>query len=262
MSPTRLTIALSISVVLIGGAMWSRFGQTSYVSSSIVAVENLDPAVSNEAFLADFISTTTPISTTSAEPLSQTDIIGRQLFLDFMALKSSGQITPSSISSLANKYAENLVGQNMQVKQISLKQVVVVTDSEENFIAYSKAITNIRNEYKNIVTIQYSKEGVTDTNNQAFSTFMDAVGKLYEAAAGKLLATKVPVSLSQNHVELINNYLENAKAMEALANMSDDPMSAVTALKTQTENTNKERGLLLKIQQTMVASGIIFNSDI
>lgn len=264
MSPIRLTIALSISVALIGGAMWFRFGQTTYTSSNIVAVDNLEPSLSNDAFLEDFLATSTLASTktTSTEPLSQTDIIGRQLFSDYIALKSQGQVTPSNINALADKYAEGIINLNISARQVSLNQIIVVLDSEENLAIYGNAVVNIRNKYKNLVTAQYGVGGVTDINSTAFSTFMSTVGKLYQSAANELLSIKIPLPLAKNHVDLVNNYLVTAEAMESISHFSDDPAQALASLNVRTKNAEEEVELFLNIQQTMMANGIILSSGI
>lgn len=263
MSPIRLTIAFSISIVLIGGAVWFRFGQTTYVSSNIIAVETSEPALSEETFLADFLATSTSISTktTRAEPLSQIDLISRGLFSDYIALKSQGQATPNNINTLAGKYAESLAIQSIQTQQITLNQIIIVPDSKENLTLYGDNVINIRNKYKNLLITQYNKNtNLADPNSPAFSTFMSTAGKLYQSFADELLVTKVPVSLSKNHTDLINNYLVSARAMNMLSNISEDPTQIYVALNTQAKNSREEESFILNIQQTMMANGIIFNN--
>lgn len=262
MSPMRLTIALSISVALIGGAMWFRFGQTTYTTSNIVAVETFEPALSEEAFLADFLATSTPVSTktASAKPLSQEDLMGRQLFSDFIALKSQGQATPSNISALATQYAESIAGQSIQARQITSNQIIIVTDSEENLATYGNTVMSTRKKYQNLVSAEVNKGGLTSGKPLEIAQFINAVGKLYRSFGEELLLLKVPASLAENHVKLINNYFGSAEVMNIFTDISEDPTGVFVALKSQAENSTEEQVLILNIQTVLRVNGIILDS--
>ncbi len=261
----RFIGALAISIALIGGAMWFRFVRIAPYTAQVVSVSEVEPLSSEDSLLlTDFFSTETTLATTSTTTLSQTDLIGRQLFTDYMALKSRGEMTPDDIKALADKYAESIKNSDVSIPKVNLNQVIVLPDSEVNLAAYGNAITNIRNKYKNLVTTQAQNSGgdITDTSSQAFSTFMGAVGKLYKSAADELLLVKVPTSLASNHVDLINNYLESAEVMTSISGTAKDPIRAYAMLNIYAQHSEKESELLLNIQKTMMANGIIFNSNI
>ena len=263
MLPIRLTIALSMSIALIGGATWFRFGQTTYIPSDITSVDKPGALSSGNEFLEDFLATNTPIApaTTPTEPFSKTDLIGRQLFSDYIGLASRNQTTPGEINALAERYAASIMDFNAPAP-IEQSQIVVVLDSEVNLATYGDRVASIRNKYKNLVATRYGGGGVLNVDSLAFSTFTNAVGKLYRASANELLTLRVPASLAQNHLDLINNYLGSAAAMESLGDISKDPAHALAALNVQAKNTEEETGLLLNIQTTLMANGIIFEHSI
>ncbi|MDO8728867.1 MAG: hypothetical protein Q7K26_03125 [bacterium] len=265
MPQMRFIGALVVSVALIGGALWFRFVRIPPYSAEVVAVSQVESISSDEAeVLTDFFSTATSSPTTSATTLSQTDLIGRQLFTDYMALKSQGETTPSNIDALAGNLAESIKNVDISIPKINQKQVIVVLESEVSLATYSNMITNLRSKYKNLVAAQTGNSGgdIADTNSRTFSTFMSAVGKLYKAAASELLVIGVPTSLAQNHLNLINHYLETAEVMKLISNTSEDPIKAYAALNIYAQNGGREAELLLNIQKTMLAHGIIFNSSI
>ena len=181
-----------------------------------------------------------------------------------MALKSRGELTPDDIKTLADKYAESIKNSDVSIPKVNLNQVIVLPDSEVNLAAYGNAITNIRNKYKNLVTTQAQNSGgdITDTGSQAFSTFMGTVGKLYKSAADELLLVRVPASLALNHIDLINNYLESAEVMTSISGTAKDPIRAYATLSIYAQHSEKESELLLNIQKTLMANGIIFDSSI
>ena len=265
MLPIRFISALAVSLALIGGAMWFRFVRIPPYTNQVVSVSQVESLSSeNDPFLTDFFNTEASSSAASAPELSQTDLIGRQLFSDYLALKSEGETTPGNIDVLAKNLAESIRNVNLSIPKINSNQVIVLPESEANLAAYGNAMTNLRNKYKNLVAAQTESGGsdLANTDNPAFSTFMSALGKLYQAAANELLLVGVPASLAQNHVDLINYYLETGEVIKLISKTSEDPLQAYAALNIYTKNGGRESELLLNIQKTMMAHGIIFNSSI
>lgn len=262
----RFIGALSVAVVLIGGAMWFRFFQTSPSQAQGVLAPEIGTfsSSSEDIVSADFFNTGASLPRTSTTTLVQADSIGRQLFSDYLALKSQGKTTSSDIQALAERYAENIKNLDLSMPKVNLNQLTILPDSAENLTAYSDTITNIRDKYKNLVAAesQSNESGIKDIRSQAFSTFTGTVSKLYQAAADELLLVRVPASLSANHLELINNYLASAAAMKLLSNTSEDPIRAYAALNIYAQDTNKESELLSNIRTTLMANGIILKNGI
>lgn len=264
MLPIRLIIALAVSVALIGGAMWFRFVRIPPYTAEVVAVSQVNTPSSDDAqVLTDFFSTATSTPATSTTvALSQTDLIGRQLLSDYLALKSQGQTTPDNIDAFATSLAESIKNVDISIPKANPNQIIVLPESEANLATYGNTMTNIRNKYKNLVATQVKsgENDVANTNSPAFSIFMSAAGKLYKAAADELLLVRVPTSLAQNHLGLINQYLENAEVMRLISNTSKDPLQAYAALNIYIKNSGRESELLTNIQKALMAHGIIFNS--
>jgi len=259
----RFISALVISIALVGGALWFKFGNTNDKSSDIVAVQNAKFPSNENTFLADFTNNS-EVASTSTKPLSQTDILSRQLFSDFIALKSQGQITPKNINALATKYATSISNTDISdalTPQVNINQIIIVPDSRENMVAYGNTVTNIRNKYKDLVIIEYNKDtNLTNPDSSALFDFLGATGRLYRAATEKLLATKVPASLAENHLNLIRNYQESAALAELINNTTKDPMRSLVAVNNYVRNTEKEGKLLLNIRVALIAYGVSFNN--
>ena len=264
MPPIRLIIAFAVSVALVSGAMWFRFVRIPLYSAQLVSVEAIEQLPSEEAFLADLSKTDVSLYATSTATLSQTDLIGRKLFSDYLELKSQGQATPENIKALADRYAEEIKNFEISIPKVNLDQIIVLPDSEENLAMYGNTMASIRNKYKNLVAAQVENSGgdIKDTSSQAFATFMGVVGKLYQASSNELVLVGVPATLASNHRDLINNYLESAEVMASISNTSKDPVRAYAALNIYAQHTEKEAELFLYIQKVMMANGIILDSGI
>lgn len=262
MSPIRFLGALVVSVALIGGALWFRFIRVPHYSAPLVAVTEDLALASNEMLLKDFMGGSTTPSTVSTAELSETDILSRQIFSEYISLKSKNNVNPNSINALASKYAEAIVKTDIPVEKVTLNQLTILPDSQTSLSNYGTAITNIRAKYKNLAADAYTGSDVTDITGQAFSKFMGEVGKLYKASANELLLVGVPKSLSENHLSIINNYLESAEALKFISNTSKDPARAYAGLNVYSKNSDAELKLFSQIQTTLTASGIIFDSNI
>jgi len=262
MPRARLTSALFLAVVLIVGAMWFRFGKTDYTSSSITPINEHGPLFPDETFLGDFTGGERPTTTSSSLPLTQTDLFSRQLFSDYISLKSQGEITSSDANNIASKYAQNLFNISVPANKISINQITIVPDSQENLSLYGNAVSNLIRKYKNLTASQYGGGSTADISSPAFATFMIAVSKSYQAAANELIALKAPASLAENHLNFVNLYLENAEIMKVVSSFSQDPVPAYSALNSYVQNTGKESGIILNIRVRLQASGIIFNNSL
>ncbi|MDP3763913.1 MAG: hypothetical protein Q8Q92_04750 [bacterium] len=261
MSRIRLIGALSISVALIGGAMWFRFVRTNPSSAHIVSIPEIKQFSSEDTSLEDFFNTNAQFSTASTTPLSQTDLVARQLFSDYIELTSKGKPSSEKLNSLAGKYAESILSATPPIR-VEGHQIIILPNSEENLSRYGQSVAAIRDKYKNLIERQFREGDTGDINSPTFKTFISAAGKLYMASANELLVVGAPASLAENHKALVNNYFGSALAMEALANATVDPVSAYAAMNTQAKNTAEEADLFLNIQMTMIANGIIFERGI
>ncbi|MDO8589878.1 MAG: hypothetical protein Q7R69_01225 [bacterium] len=262
MSRIPFISALSISVALIGGALWVRFFPTNLPPAQIASVPASGQLSSADTFVEDFYDAGASLPRASTSTLSQADLLGRRLFTDFMSLKSQGQTSSDNITALADKYAESIKNTEISTPKVNLSQIVVIPNSVENLTSYGNSMINIRNRYKNLVAAQDNGGNIADITGPAFSTFMGSVGKLYQASANELLTIEVPESLVSNHMAIINSYLESAKVMKLLSDTAKDPLQAYAALNIYAQNTGQESEFLLNIQKTLMANGIISGSSI
>ncbi len=263
MPSIRLIGALLLSLTLVGGAFWFRFSKTPPHSAELISVQGLSEFASDEAFLSDFIGTTTaptrPFSTTT---LSQTELVSRQIFTDYMSLKSRGEVSSEDLLSLADQYAAEIIRTDISANEVTPNQILVAPDTVENFAAYGEAVTNIRQKYRALTSARYPGGQLTDINNKTFLSFLSESSILYKGAANELLLVRVPLSLSGNHLSLVNGYFENAEALKLFASTSKNPLEGYAAFNFFVKNIEREADLMLYIQRVLLANGIIFNSQI
>lgn len=257
--------SIAFSIVLISGALLVRYTnskETKFKLAELVAIEDTSQPIDIETITG---SRDSESPTKAEEPLTNTDMISRQLFADYLDLSASSQNNQSGLQYLANQYTENILKQNVvPKKQITITEINVVADSNETKLAYSKKVFDIRNKYTNLARTLFSSQGSdASLDTETIVSFAGETSKLYSAAAQEMTnVTGVPVSLAETHVAIIRNYLESAEAMKKLSNVSTDPLLIYSALKTHSENSKKEEELFIEVQSQAFSSGIIFGNDI
>jgi len=257
--------ALVVSIALIGGALWFRFVRIPPYSADLTSVRQINQFPSEKVLSKgeDIMNASTSLISASSTPLTQTELVSRGLFTDYLALKSQGGISKEQIDGLATQYAERIANFDLLIQKVSQSQILIMPDSEANLVLYGNAVTNILTKYKGLVANLYKNAGdIAKIGSPAFSSFMGSVGKLYKSSADDLLLVRAPASLALNHLNLINNYLESSKIMESLGNTSKNPLQASAALNIYAKNKTTESELLSNIQKMMMANGIMWTSGI
>lgn len=250
----RLALALSISVLFIGTALWFR-PTTTDTQSGIIAVEQFGVDKEyDEELLRDFLEPRTAGTTSPENSLSNTEIIGRQLILDYVDLAGSGEATEEDITALAERYAEGIRNLN-PAQSISRADIKVIPNTQINLQNYADSLTKIYKEYAE--SIKRGQIGASPSIlNQALYLFARVFSAAYTDIALKLKNMPVPDLLVSTHVQLVNNYFSSAAAMEAVSKTENDSTSAFAALVALNENVDKETALLDEITQILTANGI------
>lgn len=253
----NLALAVSLSIILIGVASWSRFRTTNYIQPELIAIEQLGANSDDyETILHDFLEPeTVGMASTSDSQFSNTDLIGQKLVLDYISLAANGQATEASLISLANQYVESIPALN-KAEVLSTLNIKTVPNTQINFQKYADALTKIYGEYvENINKVQMAGSNLENLNPVFYSATIN-LSNTYTTTALKLKDLSVPIVLLSPHLKLLNNYLSSASAMEAVSKTEQDPVASFAGLITLKENTDKEEVLLNEIGQILISNGI------
>ncbi|KKQ83449.1 MAG: hypothetical protein UT07_C0004G0003 [Parcubacteria group bacterium GW2011_GWB1_38_8] len=253
----RLALALLISILLVVTASWSRFGTTNYAPSiaTLEQIQTDNEYYSDDSFIRDFLKPSTASTTLPAEPLSNTELIGRQLILDYIGLATSGQATEANIDAVANKYLES-IPKIIKVQKISRSDIKIVPDNKSNFQNYADQILKIHREYAENINKAYTGANSLKTLNPAMYAFTLTFNISYINAANGLKNLPVPTSLADLHLQLINSYFSSAASMKALSETEQDSTAAFAGLIILNENLDKEDVILNEISNILTANGI------
>lgn len=250
----RFILAVFLSIALVGLASWYRFGVESYTQPvDLAALESTSidsEYYSDEAFLEEFLKPKATSTVAVAEDLSSTDIVGRQLILDYVNLAASGGASISSINALADKYVDSIPSLN-KAEPLNITDIKIVADSKVNFQNYAEVITDIHNSYaQELVGLGISGVGLNTLGPELYA-FTKAFSQAYKKAAFRLESLPVPQSLASKHLELINSYLSSAAAMESIAHTEEDSAEALAGIIVLKTNLDKEDSLLVEISDIL-----------
>jgi hypothetical protein len=262
MSRWQLKISIFIAVILIGGSLWFRFFNIGTQSSGLVAVTNPSANMQNDQEnLVPTASTTASVSaSTTPENLTQTDLIGRQMFMDYMSLAQNGQATPENITALANTYSDNIVGLSQPI-QLKITDLKILDSSPANLQSYETNLSTLYIKYQLLMRAQIKTGADFGVVGPDLVNFARNLSSLYQKEADEMKVWKVPQILAVDHLALIDSYLSSAHAYKQFSNVSTDPAGAFSAIATQKQRDADEQTALTNIDKILFSNGIIFKTQ-
>jgi hypothetical protein len=256
----HLIVSLCLALIMIGSATFIRFFTSESQNPELIAIANEIKGAASEDY-SDWQEESGGTAAINNE-VNQTELAGKQLFAEYFSLTSQNQGSSANLLNLAQKYAQNLSGNNISARQITLQQITLISDSKESLLAYNSSFNALRSKYGALVSSASKGKDLTDIEGKDFSDFMKSISEMYVSYANELVSQKAPASVSQNHLELINNYFETAAAARVISNIAVDPLAAYNAMNVYAQNTDQETTLLLNIQVAVLSAGSYLGNDI
>ncbi|MBX4200088.1 hypothetical protein KW790_01340 [Candidatus Parcubacteria bacterium] len=253
----RLSIALLVSVVLIGGALFYKLS-ASHGEAQISFVQGDENNLADVSISLDGDTVTdlsVPTSSTSTDNLSTTDLIGRSLLSDYINLAANGEDTEDNVNALANKYADQVPTLTIS-QELKASDVQTVDDTQSNYQKYADAFTKIHKTYVDYINkTGIQKKNITDLGPDLYFAAR-AFSIAYTQAGDSLKSLPVPLSLASLHLQLVNSYYSSGAAMLAISKTENDSASAFAGLVTLSSNLKIEDSLMAEITKTINSHGV------
>lgn len=257
MMRSRVILALSLSVILIGGAFFARVQGKNVELGSLSVVNNPSTANSLDSIANNYLETSSSTEGTSQqEDLTGTDLVGRQLISDYLSLANSGQDTDTNLSTLTNKYIES-IPTLVTAEQVTYADLVYGNSDKVSLATYDNKIELIYNQYTSKLVALQSTPGLKNIDmSSEFSASMNKMGDLYQETAKELKKVTVPSIVAEQHLKLVNAYLKNSVAAYSISTMGDDPATAFAGLVMLNDSTDQETLLWVEIQDILSKSKV------
>lgn len=171
---------------------------------------------------------------------SLTDAYAKKFLTDYLTLKNQkGTLSEADKENLITSFTENILATPAEAADAyTVSDIRTSKDNSENATReYSKEVKKIfieeaygpENEltiFEHLIRSVNNKEANSEDAGK-----LNAISKVYGTAAGKMLLIKVPDSMVNVHIEIINS-LNNVKlAIKDMAGLSSDPIKSMAGMK-------------------------------
>ena len=204
-------------------------------NSEVLAGRNPLIAGPND-FLDKKIATTknTPENPTSENvPLTQTDILSRELFAGYVALKQNDQLGTEQEEQFIDSLVEkNLSSQFNIIKKYTLDDLNITEDNSQDslqrYIDELKKIDGLDSNLENEAII--TKKAVETQSRQELEKINSNI-KLYNEMKKQFISLKVPSLASQIHLDIVNTLTELITSISGMLTILDDPITGLKSVK-------------------------------
>lgn len=206
----------------------------------------------------------TGIETKSFANDTETDIISKKLFAEYINLKQSGNFNEESVTATVNNLVADEI-QNKKVVQYYFPKDIKTFPSGNKILlkSYGNSFASIRNRYENqYLDNPLVKEGeVANLIDPKFQEGLIRFSDAYKKMATELSKLSVPKDLAETHMEILNAYMASSDGLRELSMISKDPVMAMIGTQRHTEATEKESLLLEIIAENFYDNGVIFSEN-
>lgn len=275
--PKQTSIIFVICLLVVGGVYLYVYGKPNLKASQKMAFSVGDKipevSVANSANTSDwqkqFVSKDNPTAfktppkaspDLSREPLTTTDLLGRDFFTKYMQLRQAGLTTDEqSVNQATNQIIADSLSAIPTPQAYSAKEIsVIAADDIVSLKNYASTLIGIlytsmpeKNEAE-IAMEAFQKDDLTLLGN------IDPIIKEYKNALEKLRETSVPQSLSQYHLDLINGLSMQYFNAQSLRQAGNDPIRALAAVGLEVKSLGIIANALANMQVTFTKAGITF----
>lgn len=273
--PRKQTVIIFVVCILAVGAV------SYYTSSStdeqknghLVDTVKVAPIISNDLLntttdwkkqfiekAPDTAYKTAKNSPTNQPPLTVTDKLGRDFFQKYMELHKAGLTTDSqSVNDASLQLIKDSVTNIAFPTDYSYKNISVIPDNgTANASIYAKRLLQIMGAYMPTVNETDIVTEALDKDDMSLLKKIDPIIANYKAARTALLATPVPESLANDHLNLINALNLQVFNAQSLRKTDTDPVTALAAVNQEITSLQNISVTLGRMQNYFTVSGISF----
>jgi hypothetical protein len=212
----------------------------------------------------DLVSTSTQVSKSEAENLTDTEKFSRSFFSRYLQLKQSGLSSDGqSQQELVNEllYETTVSNTYIPIDFYKQSQLNAVSDSDVSIGYYANTFAIIYKKYEN----EYLKNPFPETMDSEadiikFSLASKNASNLYAMMEKEMLNVSTPMSLLELHTDFLNNLYSARQIMVKLSLIEKDPVKSLMAIKDQEDNSIKQESIIRDIAKKIFDKNINFKT--
>jgi len=164
-------------------------------------------------------------------PISENETLAREFFAIIMSLQESGDLDETTMQSVGDTIGEKITATPI-LDKYTKGMLLTIKSNPANNKAYGEKLATLMDKYdqKDIGReLTFISVGLTSNDPQAFVE-AESVASAYREFSEEALKIQVPNTLSDTHLDLVNNYEKVAKSIEGMAQMLVDPIVGMKAI--------------------------------
>jgi hypothetical protein len=183
-------------------------------------------------------------------PGSLTDTLSKDLFANYLNLKSENQLNAETGNELANSLA-NIAGSSAQVSnQYDRSDLNIIQNNKENLQNYGGVIA---------ITILDHVSQLENTPRLNDTEYLNNVANTYSETAKFLTTIEIPEPVANVHLEIVNKLNNTSSIISELGEYETDPVKSLLAVQKAQINSEGEVQLYRSLANYFKDNDIIFN---
>ena len=192
------------------------------------------------------------------ENLTVNDQIARELLALIVTLRNTGNLNTGSIDSISKAIGQKITMQ--PIPDIYTKDMLTITNTNLTTIrTYYNDFKKINTKYQNRDMgneLTFISQGIQNNDQQAFAV-AQTVAEAYRGFAKDLMTIKIPDSLIEIHLGIVNSYEKTAQSIEKMELSSADQITGLNAILSYKQYSNDSIANLEKLQIFFQRNGIL-----
>lgn len=186
------------------------------------------------------------------ENLTQTDKFSRELFTTIAALNQNGTMDEATIEALSASLAEQIQKSEPE-KVFTLKDIKVIdNESKEAIQKYNDTLLSVYQKYSTAKGVpEILEKLVADEENMSILKELEPIITQTKKIVNELLKIEVPQSLSALHLELINISQRLSENIGGIKLLDNDPIVTISAMNQYWENAVALEAVANKLSRTI-----------
>lgn len=206
------------------------------------------------------------VASVSAEEnneLTKTDILARDFFANFLALRESGNINEESAGQLTESFLAN-INQQQTEDRYKISDLKIINEEEKNSVKdYGNNLAEIIKKYyglreENELTII---NRALETQDETELQKLNAVINFYEDASSELIKIKVPKSIAYEHLITANSAWNIAQALKLTKIFFIDTVQGLIGLKQYQSESERANNSLENISGYFIKKEVYFQGN-
>lgn len=198
----------------------------------------------------------------NGEPInvSKTDVFGKDVFANIIALKQAGKLDAQSIESAAEALAQSVLQGADNTLYGPTDIIVTENTSEASLKAYGNAVGSVLLRYTSI-----PQEGELAIVGEALSAEdaeilkrLDPIIEIYDSVITEMLAVRVPPQMFEAHLALVNSLATISQSIRGMQQLISDPISGMSSIGLYKYSTDLLTKALGDIRSLLIAKRISF----